>query len=197
MLVDLRHLSRNLRRSPASAVAAILTLSLTLGAGASIFAVVDAVLLTPPPFTNPDALVTVGETPIDEPTAAPRAVSYAAFAAWRVRAESLATLEASDGTNLTLTELGAAERVSGSNVTPGFLTLLGVTPARGRAFHLDDVGQRVVIPDARGPEPVQCAQRESGVRRSRRVDVAGFAPGGELPQPGTSGLVLFRASQSA
>jgi putative ABC transport system permease protein len=145
MLVDLRHLSRNLRRSPASAVAAILTLSLTLGAGASIFAVVDAFLLTPPPFTNPDALVTVGETPIDDPTAAPRTVSYATFEAWRERAGSLATLEASDGTNLTLTELGAAERVSGSNVTPGFLTLLGVTPARGRAFHLDDVGQRVVM----------------------------------------------------
>lgn len=145
MLVDLRHLSRNLRRSPASAVAAILTLALTLGAGASIFAAVDAVLLTPPPFTDPDALVTVGETPIDEPTAAPRAVSYATFEAWRERAGSLATLEASDGTNLTLTELGAAERVSGSNVTPGFLTLLGVSPARGRVFHLDDVGQRVVI----------------------------------------------------
>ena len=45
MLLDFVHLSRNLRRSPASAVAAVLTLSLTLGAGAAIFAVVDAVLL--------------------------------------------------------------------------------------------------------------------------------------------------------
>ena len=122
-----------------------MTLSLTLGAGPSIFAVVDAVLLTPPPFTNPDALVTVGETPIDEPTAASRAVGYATFEAWRERAGSLAALEASDGTNLTLTELGAAERVSASNVTPGFLTLLGVAPALGRAFDLDDVGQSVAI----------------------------------------------------
>jgi predicted permease len=145
MLVDLLHLSRTLRRSPASAGAAVLTLSLTLGAGASIFAVVDAVLLTPPPFTNPDALVTVGETPVDEPAAAPRAVGYATFEAWRERAGSLATLEASDGTNLTLTELGAPERVSGVNVTPGLLTLLGVTPALGHGFHPDDVGQRVVI----------------------------------------------------
>jgi len=145
MLVDLLHLSRALRRSPASAVAAVLTRSLTLGAGASIFAVVDAVLLTPPPFTNPDALVTVGETPIDEPTAVPRAVSYATFEAWRERAGSLATIEAFDPTNLTLTELGAAERVSASNVTPGFLTLLGVAPALGRALDLDDVGLRVAI----------------------------------------------------
>src|SRR5919106_3037880 len=115
MRADLLHLLRNLRRSPASAAAAILTLSLTLGAGASIFAVVDAVLLTPPPFADPDTLVIVGETPIDEPTAAPRAVGYATFEAWRQRAGSLATIEAFDGTNLTLTELGAAERVSASN----------------------------------------------------------------------------------
>ena len=67
MLVDLLHLLA--KSSPLSGQrgAAVLTLSLTLGAGASIFAVVDAVLLTPPPFANPDALVTVGETPIDEP----------------------------------------------------------------------------------------------------------------------------------
>jgi putative ABC transport system permease protein len=58
MLADLRHLSRSLRRSLATAAAAILTLSLTLGTGASIFVVVDAVLLTPPPFANPDALQT-------------------------------------------------------------------------------------------------------------------------------------------
>ena len=145
MLVDLLHLSRHLRRSPASAVAAVLTLSLTLGAGASIFAVVDAVLLTPPPFTNPNALVTVGETPIDELSAAPRAVSYATFEAWRERAGTLATIEAFDATNLTLTAVGAAERVSASDVTPGFLTLLGVAPARGRAFDLNDAGQPVAI----------------------------------------------------
>ena len=145
MLVDLLHLSRNLRRSPASACAAILTLSLTLGAGASIFAVVDAVLLTPPPLRDPDALVTVREMPIAEATAAPRRVTYATFEAWRERAGSLAALEALDGTNLTLTELGAAERINAIDVTPGFLTLLGVTPALGRAFEPDDVGRPVAI----------------------------------------------------
>jgi hypothetical protein len=74
MLIDVLHLSRNLRRSPASAAAAVLTLSLTLGAAAAILAVVQAVLLTPPPFSEPDALVIVGETPMDEPDVAPRRV---------------------------------------------------------------------------------------------------------------------------
>jgi len=54
MRVDLLHLSRHLRRSPISALAAVATLALTLGAAASIFAIVDAVLLTPPPFANPE-----------------------------------------------------------------------------------------------------------------------------------------------
>src|SRR5438093_5683752 len=145
MRIDLLHLSRSLRRSRATAAAAVLTLALTIGAGASIFAVVDAVLLTPPPFTNPEAVVIVGETPIDDPAATPRAVRYATFEAWRERAGSMASLEAFDGTNLTLTELGAAERISATDVTPGFLTLLGVAPARGRAFDPNDVGRPLTI----------------------------------------------------
>ena len=75
MLIDLCHLLRNLRRSPASAAAAVLTLSLTLGAGTAIFAVVDAVLLTPPPFTDPDALVTLGEVLPGDPASARRPVT--------------------------------------------------------------------------------------------------------------------------
>src|SRR5262245_33990037 len=141
MHVDLLHLARTLRRSPASAAAAVVTLSLTLGAGASIFAVVDAVLLTPPPFSNPDALVTLGETPLEQSGGSPRAVGYGTFEAWRERAAGLATMEALDGTNFTLTGLGAAERVSAAYVTPGFLPLLGVAPAIGRSLGVDDVGQ--------------------------------------------------------
>ena len=145
MLIDLRHLLRNLRRSPASALAAVLTLSLTLGAGASIFAVVYAVLLSRSPFTDPDALVTLGEVPPEEAASAPRAVRYATFEAWRERAGSLAAMEASDGTHLTLTGLGAAERVHVTDVTPGFLPLLGVAPAHGRMFEANDLSQPVVI----------------------------------------------------
>jgi hypothetical protein len=85
----------NLRRSPASAVAVVLTLVLTFSAGAS-FAAVDAALLTRPPFADPDALVTIGETPVDQPTAGLRAVTYSTFEVWRDRAGSLA---ATAGTN--------------------------------------------------------------------------------------------------
>ncbi|HKH71919.1 MAG TPA: ABC transporter permease [Vicinamibacterales bacterium] len=147
MRIALVHLVRVLRRSPASAVAAILTLALTLGAGASIFAVVDAVL-TPPPFDDPAALVTLGETPREAKTDAPRAVGYATLDAWRERARSLATIEAFDPTNLTLTGLGPAERTRATDVTPGFLPLLGASPILGRSFVPDDVGRPVVIVSA-------------------------------------------------
>lgn len=145
MVVDLLHLWRTLRRSPASALAAVLTLSLTLGVGGAIFAIVDTVLLRPLPFEDPDALVTVGETPVDEPNAAPRAVGSATFEAWRERAGSMARIEGSDSGPLTLTGLGPAERVEATNVTPGFLTLLGVQPALGRSFVADDVRHSVAI----------------------------------------------------
>src|SRR5262249_18037083 len=145
MLVDLLYLSRSLRRSRVSAVAAILTLALTIGTLGAIVAVVDAVLLTPPPFARPGALVMVGEVPADQPAAQPRGVPYSTFEAWRARAASLASFAATDGTNLTLTGLGSAERLSANDVTPEFLPLLGITPARGRAFNHDDVGQPVVI----------------------------------------------------
>jgi putative ABC transport system permease protein len=145
MLVDLRHLVRSLRRSPASATAAVLTLSLTLGAGASIFAVVDAVLFTPPPFEQPESLVRIGETPIDDPSATPRTLTYATLDAWRERAASMATFEAFDGTNLTLTDLGPAERVSGVNATPGLLPLLGISPALGRLFTDSEMGGAPVV----------------------------------------------------
>jgi putative ABC transport system permease protein len=146
MSVNFLHLVRHLRRSPISALAAVVTLALTLGAAASIFAVVDAVLLTPPPFANPDALITVGEVPIDgRAVAAPRAVTFATFEAWRDRARSLASLEAFDGTNLTLTDVGPAERVPATDVTPGFFALLGVSPVLGRSFAADDVGKPVAI----------------------------------------------------
>jgi len=103
------------------------------------------VLLTPPPFADPDALVTIGETPLDEPTGASRAIASATLEAWRDRARSLASIEAFDPTNVTLTGFGAAERTRATDVTPGFFALLGTAPMMGRGFSADDVGRPVAI----------------------------------------------------
>jgi predicted permease len=145
MSSDLLHLVRTLRRSPAGAITAALTVALTLGAGASIFAVVDAVLLTPPPFSEPDSLVMIGETPIDDLSGPFRAISYSTLETWRDRARSLAAIEAADFTNLTLTGFGPAELTRGVNVTPGFFALLRTSPFLGRNFSADDMGRPVAI----------------------------------------------------
>jgi predicted permease len=145
MRVDLLHLLRSLRRSPGGAIAAALTLMLTTGAGASIFALVDVVLLPPLPFASPDALVTLGEIPLADAASSPRVVTYTTFENWRLSAGSIATLEAFDGTNFTLTELGPPERLTGMDVTPGFLNLLGVRPALGRTFEMKDTATPVAI----------------------------------------------------
>ena len=59
---DVRFALRQLRRAPAFAAVAILTLALGIGANSAIFALADATLLRPLPYANPDRLVTIWET---------------------------------------------------------------------------------------------------------------------------------------
>src|SRR5262249_40916770 len=59
---DLRIAARSLARRPTFALAAVATLALGIGATTTVFSVVDAVVLRPPPFAEPDRLVAVWET---------------------------------------------------------------------------------------------------------------------------------------
>src|ERR1700730_11552086 len=59
---DGRHTIRNFRRQPAFAAVAILTLALGIGANTAVFSAIDAVLIKPLPFPDPDQLVSIRET---------------------------------------------------------------------------------------------------------------------------------------
>jgi putative ABC transport system permease protein len=83
MFRELRHFSRVIRRSPASAAVAVVTLALTLGVGTALFALVDAIVLTPPPFVEPASVVLLGEVPAESMSASPRPVSWTTFEGWR------------------------------------------------------------------------------------------------------------------
>ncbi|HUE84541.1 MAG TPA: FtsX-like permease family protein [Vicinamibacterales bacterium] len=146
MLSDLRYAWRSLRRSPASAIAAVVSLAVALGLGTTIAAVVDRTLLAPLPFPDPEMLVVAGEVPIDEPGASPRGVSMATFEAWRARAATAVQLEPYDPVNVTLSSSEQPERLSATAATPGLLRLLGVTPRMGRLFG-DAEGPVIVVSD--------------------------------------------------
>src|SRR5262245_11139195 len=130
---DLRFGFRQLLAKPGFTVIATLSLALGIGANTAIFSLVDAALLRPLPFHDPDRLVMVWEdaAKIGFPRNTPAPANYADWKAQNQVFEGMAALE---GRNLNLTEEGEPEKVEGQAVTANFFPLLGVKPMLGRAF---------------------------------------------------------------
>ena len=143
---DLRYGLRLLRRSPGFAAAAVLTLTLAIGATATIFSLVDAVLIQPPPFPEPDRLVTLWQTD-PENGDQPVAVAPATFLDWRAQARSFERVAAIEPYSLDFTGDGEPEVFYGSLVTEGFFEALGAGAAHGRTFLPEEFrpGSGVVI----------------------------------------------------
>ncbi len=134
---DLRLALRQLRTHPAFTLAAVATLALGIGANTAIFSVVDAVLLRPSPFPEPDRLVVVWETDRSSGTRHEPA-SWPDVADYRRRARTLSAVGAVAGADLTLTGQGEPERVAALIATPSVLDVMGVQPLLGRAFTADE-----------------------------------------------------------
>lgn len=135
MLPDLRHAFRSLLRSPGFSAAAIVTLALGIGANASVFSVVNAVLLRPLPYTDPSRVVMVWNhwtgwprTWLSEPEAQDYGTQSDLF-------EHFAPFAA---TAVNLTGDGAPERVTVGLLSLNVLPVLGVTPALGRSFSAEE-----------------------------------------------------------
>ena len=132
-LRDVRYGLRLLRRHAGFTAATVLTLTLSIGATTAIFSVVDAVLLQPPSFSDPERLVTLWQTDPDDGNR-PVPVGPADFLDWRDRARSFERVAAIDPWSLDFTGAGEPEILTGSLVTEGFFELLGVNAAHGRTF---------------------------------------------------------------
>jgi putative ABC transport system permease protein len=134
LMRDLRFSLRALQRNPGFASVAILTIALGIGVNTAIFSVVNAVVLQPLPFPEPDQLVTVWENlelrggPTQEWT------GRSTFADWRENNESFSGMAAVTGWAPNLTGVDRPERLSGAIVSPGYFSVLGVQPVQGRAF---------------------------------------------------------------
>ncbi len=128
---DLRFAFRQLRRSPGLALTAILVLALGIGASTAIFAFVDAVLIRPLPYADPNRLVDVDESEAVFPRSN---LSRADYEDWKRLNITLKSLEAYGGTGFLLRTGTLSEPVPAARVSDGFFRLLGVTPILGRDF---------------------------------------------------------------
>jgi putative ABC transport system permease protein len=137
MLQDLQFALRQLLKSPGFSLVAILTLALAIGANTAIFSAIDAVLLHPLPYPDPDRLVIVQETlpRYSLQGIAPTAPDYAEF---RRQATCFTEIAAVTGAVATLTGDGQPEDVPALRVTASAFPMLGVVPVVGGLFTSDD-----------------------------------------------------------
>src|SRR6516165_6797104 len=135
---DIRFGARMLRNSPGFTAVAIFTLALGIGANTAIFSVVDAVLLRPLPYAEPDRIVTVAESnrPYDLPSR--NEVSAGNFFDWRLRNHVFEQIGAVHIPGYSITGTDRPERVQGAAISAGMLHLLGLRPALGREFETAD-----------------------------------------------------------
>jgi putative ABC transport system permease protein len=130
---DVLYGARMLWQKPGYSGIAILTLAVGIGANTAIFSVVNAVLLEPLPFADPDRVVALGQQTTQN-RAALSQFSFRNFADMRDRTRAFDRLAAYYNLNLTLTGDREAQLLRGTVVTSDLLPLLGVSPALGRAF---------------------------------------------------------------
>jgi predicted permease len=134
MFQDLQYGVRMLLKHKGFTAIAALTLSLGIGANTAIFSVVNAVLLRPLPFAEPDRLVSIAETHPELPRLE---VATPDFEDWRRQARSFTDMAAwslKDLGKMALTEAGEPEQLQSTCVTPNLFPLLGIGPALGRNF---------------------------------------------------------------
>ncbi len=152
LLRDIKHGLGSLLRDKGFSVTVMLTLAMGIAAYTATFAIVNSVLLRPLPGPNADAIVLMSNE-YPKAGAADQSVSAAPDYYDRLRAVTVLQEQALFGENNTTLDInGAPERIEAMNVTPSFFKLVGISPARGRAFSAEEgeVGNenKVILSDA-------------------------------------------------
>jgi predicted permease len=142
MLSDLRYAFRQLRKSPAFAVTALVTIAICLGANLAIFAVINSILLRPLPFPAADRLVTIYNT-YPKAGVSDDGSSITNYYERRDNIAAFSSLSIYRERSELVGEAGSTEQAQVMRITPEFFTTLGVAPALGRNFSDTDVTQMV------------------------------------------------------
>ena len=145
---DLRYGARSLVKNPLFTLIAVLTLALGIGANTAIFSIVNAVLLRPLPYREPEKLMTIW-------TARPQRgqgqfrTSLPNFKDWREQSRVFEGMAAYGFNRYNLTGGGEPEQIRGAQVSEDFFNVTGVQAALGRTFTPEDnSGNFVVLSDA-------------------------------------------------
>ena len=137
MLQDLRYGVRTLLKQPGFTSIAVLTLGLGIGATAAVLSLIEGVLLTRPPYADPDRLVLIqsvrGEA--ERPSGTPAATWFA----WQQEATSIEAVAGYAWTFNFLVSDHGSDSLEGMAVTPDYFRVVGLTPVLGRTFVEADV----------------------------------------------------------
>src|SRR5262245_59217096 len=145
---DLRYGARTLFKNPGFSLIAALTLALGIGANTAIFSVVNAVLLKPLPFKEPERLVMVWNRGAEAAGGDRTPLAVADLLDWRAQSRSFADIGVFQNIMYSYTGGDSPERVQAAAVTANFFSMLGAQAQLGRAFYPDEErpgAQRVVL----------------------------------------------------
>jgi putative ABC transport system permease protein len=145
LIQDLRYALRQLRKNPGFTAVAIITLALGIGANTAVFSVVDAVMLRPLPYHQPDRLIEAQSVESHNPQSSD--VSYPDFFDWRSQNHTLEHLVSYHDTSFVLTGPQRPLHVDAQVVSWDFVSTLGIRPELGRGFTPDEEkpGTRVIL----------------------------------------------------
>ena len=145
LLQDLRYALRQLRKSPGFTIVAVITLALGIGANTAVFSVIDAVMLRPLPYDQPERLIEAESVNTHNPQ--PTNISYPDYFDWRSQNRTLEHLVSYHDNLFTLTGLERPVQVDAEIVSWDLLPALGIRPELGRGFAPDEekAGTRVIL----------------------------------------------------
>ncbi len=137
---DVRYALRVLRQRPGYSIAAVLVLALGIGANTAIFSVVNAVLLRPLPYPEPDRLTFVWHVPPADafPGMTQFSVSPANFLDWQRQSRSFDRMALMQFRSFNISGQTGPETLRAAGVTPGFFDVVGVQPILGRTLRPEE-----------------------------------------------------------
>jgi predicted permease len=134
MGMEIRQAARRLLRAPAFTIATVLTLALAIGANASIFAVVQHVVINPLPYPDSDRLIELDHGAAKLKVTTGMGLTNGLYFQYAERARSLESVAIYQSGDVTVTRDGGPERIRGTKTTTSLGKVMRLAPAVGRWF---------------------------------------------------------------